>query len=94
MTNEVGSKVHSTKDEVLNLKDVLIKTLQEENNLLYDRCAKLEKKVVSLESSINHLEQYGRRNKVVIPGNPHDICDNDLFDTVLSILNYVDVNIV
>ena len=31
------NEVYSTKDEVLNLKDVIIKRLQEENSLLHDR---------------------------------------------------------
>ena len=43
----------SMKDEFLNMKDVIIKRLQEENALLRSRCSKLEDKVVSLESSVN-----------------------------------------
>ena len=34
------------KDEFLNMKDVIIKRLQEENELLRSRCSKLESKVV------------------------------------------------
>ena len=86
-------EVRSTKDEVLNLKDVIIKRLQEENSLLRDRCSKLENKVVSLESSINHIEQYGRRNNLVISGIPDDISDSDLEDTVTDLMKDVDVNI-
>ena len=89
LTNEV----RSTKDEVINLKDIIIKRLQEENNLLRTRCSKLESKIVSLESSINHVEQYGRRNNIVISGIPDDITDDDLEDTVTNILKDVDVHI-
>ena len=42
LTNEV----RSTRDEVINLKDVIIKRLQEENDLLWVRCSKLENKVI------------------------------------------------
>ena len=60
-----NNEVRSTRDEVTNLKDVIIKRLQEENDLLRARCSKLENKVIDLESSINHIEQYGRRNNIV-----------------------------
>ena len=68
------TEVRSTKDEVINLKDVIIKRLQDENELLCAKC-KLENKAVSLESSINQVEQYGRRNNIVISGTPDDISD-------------------
>ena len=54
------------KDEFLNMKDVIIKRLQEENELLRSRCSKLENKLVLLEQSVNQVEQYGRRNNIVI----------------------------
>ena len=60
--------VRSMKDKFLNMKDVIIKCLQDENTLLRSRCSKLEDKVVSLESSVNQVEQYGRRNNIVISG--------------------------
>ena len=72
------TEVRSTKDEVINLKDVIIKRLQDENELLPAKCNKLENKVVCLESSINQVEQYDRRNNIVIYGIPDDINDNDL----------------
>ena len=89
LTNEV----RSTRDEVINLKDVIIKRLQEENDLLRARCSKLENKVIDLESSINHIEQYGRRNNIVISGIPDDINDNDLESTVTKLMKDVDVYI-
>ena len=73
------------------LKDVIIKCLQDENTLLIrSRCSKLEDKVVSLESSVNQVEQYGRRNNIVISGIPDDVAD-DLEDAVTSIMEDVDV---
>ena len=41
--------VRSMKDEFLNIKDVIIKCLQDENALLRSGCSKLEHKVVSVE---------------------------------------------
>ena len=83
--------VRSMKDKFLNMKDVIIKCLQDENTLLRSRCSKLEDKVVSLESSVNQVEQYGRRNNIVISGIPDDVADDDLEDVVTSIMEDVDV---
>ena len=41
------------KYDFLNMKDVIIKCLQDENELLHSKCSKLEDKVVSLEASVN-----------------------------------------
>ena len=71
---------------LLNMKNVFIKRLQDENALLRSRCSKLEEKVVSLESSVNQVEQYGRRNNIVISGIPDDVADDDLEDAVTSIM--------
>ena len=69
----------------------LTKCLQDENALLRSRCSKLENKVVSLELSVNQVEQYGRRNNIVISGIPHDVADDHLEDAVTSIMEDVDV---
>ena len=68
------------------MKDVIIKRLQDENELLSSRCSKLDDKVVSLKSSVNQVEQYGRRNNIVITGIPDNIADDKLEDAVTSIM--------
>ena len=84
--------VRSMKDEFLNMKDVIIKRLQDENALLRSRCSKLEDKlVVSLKSSVNQVEQYGRRNIIVISDIPDYVADDDLEDAVASIMEDVEV---
>ena len=85
--------VRSTKDEVINLNEKSIRRLQDENKLHRAKCSKLENKIVSLESSINQVEQYDRRNNIVISGIPDDISDNDLESTVVDIMKDVDVDI-
>ena len=76
-----------------NLKDVIIKRLQDENELLRAKFNKLENKIVSLESTINQVEQHGRRNNIVISGIPNGIGDNDSESTVSDIMKDVDVDI-
>ena len=44
-------EVRSMKDEFVNIKDVIIKRLQDKNALLRSRFSKLEDKVTSLESN-------------------------------------------
>ena len=85
--------VRSTKDEVINLNEKSIRRLQDENKLHRAKCSKLENKIVSLEPSINQVEQYGRRNNIAISGIPDDISDNDLESTVVDIMKDVDVDI-
>ena len=89
--SSLKADVNSMKDEFLNMKDVIIKRLQDENELLRARCSKLEDKVVSLETSVNQVEQYGRRNNIVISGIPDDVDDDELEDAVTSIMQDVGV---
>ena len=46
-----------------------------------------------IESSHDALEQYGRRNNLVISGIPDSVQDSDLESTVTSILSDIDVNV-
>ena len=79
--------------ELLNIKDVVIKNLQDENQRLRSKIENLEKKVISLEGNGNLLEQYGRRNNLEITGIPDEIKDEDLEEKVIEILNKIDVNV-
>ena len=55
--------------------------------------SKLEKDVVSNESSVNVLEQYGRRNNIVVLGIPGHVSERDLEETVTSVLSDIEVNV-
>ena len=55
--------------------------------------SKLEKDVVSNESSVNVLEQYGRRNNIVVSGIPGHVSERDLEETVTSVLSDIEVNV-
>ena len=90
---DLKNDVKSMEDEFLNMKDIIIKRLQEENEILRARCIKLEDNVVSLESTVNQVEQYGRRNNIVISGIPDDVVDNNLENTITSIMEDVNVSI-
>ena len=77
--------------EFLNLKDIIIKNLQIENERLRNRVSYLNKRIVSLEFNHNMLEQYGRRNNIEITGIPDTVQDNELESKVTEIFDAIGV---
>ena len=75
------------KNEIINLKEVLIKNPQSENKRLNDVVNQLQEKIVSLESKSNSVEQYGRRNNMEINGISNSISDDILESAVISVLS-------
>ena len=62
--------ITSLKDEVINLKDIIIKNLQDENKRLKTKVNALENKIFDLEIQNNNVDQYSRRNNIEISGIP------------------------
>ena len=60
--------------------------MQDENATLRERCSKLEQRLVVFESSTNNLEQYGRRNNIVISGISDSVDIYHLEESVTEIL--------
>ena len=77
LKDEISNMQFHLKDEINNLKGTVIKSLQEENQNLRQKCNKLEAKRVNLETEQNYLAQYERRNNIVISGIPDSIDDNN-----------------
>ena len=76
----------SLKDEVINLKDMIIRNLQAEN-------AKLKSRVEVLENTFNHLEQYGRHISNGVSGILDSIGDNELECSVIKIMKAIDIEV-
>ena len=76
----------SFKGELINLKNVIIRNLQEEN-------AKLRSRIEALENKFNHLEQYGRSNNIEVPGIPNSVSDNELECSVIKIMKAIDIEV-
>ena len=59
----LGSKLllrfDNSDKEMLNLKDVIMKDIQVENQRLRNKINNLEKKSISLAENSNSIEQYG-----------------------------------
>ena len=82
LEKKILSHFDGLNKELLNLKEVIIKDLQVENQRLQMKVNNLENKVMSLEINGNHLEQYGRNNLEII-GIPDDVSDKNLEEKVI-----------
>ena len=83
------NNINSLKDEIISLKETVIKRLQEENERLSDKCKQLENRVAFIELSHDALEQYDRRNNLAISGIPDSVQNSDLESTIASILSQI-----
>ena len=91
LEKSIVQSINSLKDEIINLKDIVIKDLQDENAWLKEKCEKLENRVAILESNHNDLVQYGRCNNIVFRVIPENVSDNNLESTAISVLSDIDV---
>ena len=87
------SRFDGLDKEISNIKDIVIKELQLENQRLRKKVSDLQKKVYSAEENINSLEQYGRRNNIEITGIPESVEDQKLEETVVEVLNKIYLNV-
>ena len=84
--------ITNLKDDLINLKDRIIKNLQYENKCLKTKVTVLENKITHLEIQ-NNVDQYIRRNNVEISGIPQSVSDNQQGEKVVDILKAINVNI-
>ena len=87
------SRFDGLDNELLNLKDVIIKNLQVENERLRKKVNVRENKFLTLESEHNSLEQYGRRNNIEITRIPDKVPYQNLEEKVVDILNEISVDV-
>ena len=92
MENNILSSTNSLKDEILNLKEIVIKNFQNESEKLRQKCEQLERHCAKYESDHNALAQYG--HNVVLSGIPDSVSDDILEESVISVLADIDVFLV
>ena len=93
LKDEISNGNSSLKDEINNLKDAVIKRLREENLNLQQKWNKRVAKIVKFETEQNSLAQYGRRSNIVFSGIPEPLDDNNLDNTVISMISDINVYI-
>ena len=81
--------ITTIKDEILNLKNIVIKNLLNENKKLKKKISKLERSNTNLTIAQNKLEQYGRRNNLEINGIPNEVKNKNLETKVCDVLKLV-----
>ena len=58
LEQSIVQSINSFNNEIINLKGIVIKNLQDENARLKLKCEKFENRVVILKSNHNHLRMY------------------------------------
>ena len=91
LESKLLSRFDNLSTEFLNLKDIIIKNLQIENERSRNRVSYLSKRIVSLESNHNMLEQYGRRNNIEITSITDTVQDNELENKAIGIFDAIGV---
>lgn len=65
--------------------------MQDENQRLQVKCSKLEERVTATETKVNSLNQWRRRNNIVVTGIPGSVQNDQLKSNVKLILSDIDV---
>ena len=90
---ELVGEFRTVKDEIIDLKEVIVQNLHNECNRLNNVVSEMSLKIVDLESKCNSLEQYGRRNNLEISGIPDSVDQTDLEDKVVEIFDKIGVDL-
>ena len=89
----IQGKFDDLKNELINLKDIVIKFFLEENKVLSIKAKQLEVQVIETETNLNNLDQYGRHNNLQVTEIPIDIGNQELENNVVKILGSIWVEI-
>ena len=84
---------HDLRDEIINMKNIIIKKLQDENVQFKETFANLQHKDITLETAINSVEQYDRRNNIEITGILDNVGDKNFEHSVIEVFKATDIQI-
>ena len=93
MDNSIVNWINSLKDGIINIKEIVLRNLQDRNEKLKRRCEQLEKRCLKYESDHNALVQFGRRNSLVLSGIPESVSEDVLEKSVITVLADIDVSV-
>ena len=77
------------QEDILAVREVVIKNLSYENRSLRDRISTLEMRVIQIERTINKNSQNSRKNNMEIVGIPKEILHAKLEETVINLFNHL-----
>ena len=93
LRNDLVGNSYNLRDEIINMKNIIIKKLQDQNAQLKQTIANLQHKVIILETATNSVEQYDRRNNIEINGIPDNVEDKNLEHSVIEVYNSANIQI-
>ena len=91
--NNLMTSISDLNDEVINLKEIIIKKLQDKTAVLANKVFKLKDKIKNLETQNNKLDQHYHRKNVEVSGIPEVVSGENLENSVVNIFNDIDVKI-
>ena len=93
LCNDLVRNFHKLRDEFINVKNMIIKKLQDENAQLNDTIASLQHKVTILEIVTNSVGQNDWINNIEITGIPDRAGNKSLEQSVIEVFKAVDIKI-
>ena len=66
--NNIKLNINASRVEIINLKGIIIKRLQDENQKLQVKYSKLEERITAAKSVVHSLIQHERRNNITFTG--------------------------
>ena len=97
--NKISEAINKLNEAITvkleNNKGEIIQSLKNAVSSLQNRVNKLESQVRLLEVALinNEIDQYSRRNNIVIQGIPHSVKYKDLEDKVINVIDKVNVKV-
>ena len=94
--NEISAKNETSnneiKNDILEIRDVIIKHLVEENRKLRSRAAVFESRIIEIERRMNRGDQHSRKVNFEIDGIPQSVEQGDLKATAVKIFKEAGVD--
>ena len=90
---DLVANFNDLQDEIINMKNNVIKKLHNKNAQLKVTIANLQHKVIILETAMNTVEQYNWTNYIEITGIPNSIGDKNLEHSVIEVFKSANIQI-
>ena len=95
--NDILNDNKSLREDISEIRNVIIKNLVEANGKLQKRVDAMEANIMSLEyklsTELSQTNQYGRRNNIEICGIPNSISDEMLEEEVIELFSDIEVEV-
>ena len=90
---DLVANFNDLQDEIINMKNNVIKKLHSKNAQLKVTIANLQHRVIILETAMNTVEQYNWTNYIEITGIPNNIGDKNLEHSVIEVFKSANIQI-